>query len=58
MFKALFPGQVRRLYDAARSEQTSQRLNLIFTSDIDWIADQAWEFVYDPIAGRSLRSKK
>ena len=48
LFKALFPGQVRRLYDAARSEQTSQRLNLIFTSDIDWIADQAWEFVYDP----------
>ena len=48
LFKALFPGQVRRLYDAARSEQTSQRLNLIFTSDINWIADQAWEFVYDP----------
>ena len=48
LFKALFPGQVRRLYDAARSEQTSQRLNFIFTSDIDQIADQAWEFVYDP----------
>lgn len=48
LFKALFPGQVRRLYDAARSEQTGQRLNLIFTSDIDWMADQAWEFVYDP----------
>ena len=48
LFKALFPGQVRRLYDAARSEQASQRLNFIFTSDIDQIADQAWEFVYDP----------
>jgi hypothetical protein len=48
LFKTLFSGQVRRLYDAARSEQTSQRLNLIFTSDIDWIADQAWEFIYDP----------
>jgi hypothetical protein len=48
LFKALFPGQIRRLYDAARSEQRSQRLNLIFTSDIDWIADQAWEFIYDP----------
>ena len=48
LFATLFPGQVRRLYDAARSEQTSQRLHLIFTSDIDWIADQAWEFIYDP----------
>ena len=48
LFKTLFPGQVRRLYDAARSEQTSQRLHMIFTSDIDWIADQAWEFIYDP----------
>ncbi|MBI4002664.1 MAG: CHAT domain-containing protein, partial [Nitrospira defluvii] len=44
----LFPGQVRRLYDAARSEQTVRRLNLIFTSDVDRIADQAWEFIYDP----------
>ncbi len=48
LFAALFPGQVRRLYDAARSEQVSQRLNLIFTSDIGWIADQSWEFIYDP----------
>ena len=48
LFTSLFPGQVRRLYDAARSEQVSQRLNLIFTSDIGWIADQSWEFIYDP----------
>ena len=48
LFMALFPGQVRRLYDAARSEQVSRRLNLIFTSDIGWIADQSWEFIYDP----------
>ncbi len=48
LFKSLFPGQVRRLYDAARSEQGGRRLNLIFTSDIDWIADHAWEFIYDP----------
>lgn len=48
LFAALLPGQVRRLYDAARSEQVSQRLNLIFTSDIGWIADQSWEFIYDP----------
>ena len=48
LFKALLPGQVRRLYDAARSEQTSQRLNLIFTSDNDRLARQAWEFIYDP----------
>ncbi len=48
LFSSLFPGQVRRLYDAARSEQTGQRLNLIFTSDIDWVADNAWEFIYDP----------
>jgi hypothetical protein len=48
LFKALLPGQVRRLYDAARSEQMNQRLNLIFTSDNDWLAQQAWEFLYDP----------
>ena len=38
LFTALLPGQVRRCGDAARSEQVSQRLNLIFTSDIGWIA--------------------
>ena len=48
LFEALFPDQVRRLYDAARSEQVNRRLNLIFTSDIGWIADQSWEFIYDP----------
>jgi hypothetical protein len=48
LFKALLPGQVRRLYDAARSERMDQRLNLIFTSDHDWLAKQAWEFIYDP----------
>ena len=48
LFNALFPDQVRRLYDAARSEQVTQRLNLIFTSDNHWLARQAWEFIYDP----------
>ena len=48
LFNALFPDQIRRLYDAARSEQVTQRLNLIFTSDNHWLARQAWEFIHDP----------
>jgi hypothetical protein len=48
LFQVLFPGDVRRLYDAARALQDGRRLNVIFTSMIDWIADKPWEFAYDP----------
>lgn len=48
IFETLFQGEVRRLYDAARTAQPNGRLNIIFTSMISWIADLPWEFAYDP----------
>jgi hypothetical protein len=48
LFQVLFPGEVRRLYDVARALQDGRRLNVVFTSMIDWIADKPWEFAYDP----------
>lgn len=47
MFQFLLPAEVCRLYDLARTEQRSGRLNVIFTSHIEWMADLPWEFVYD-----------
>ena len=32
----------------ARALQDGRRLNVVFTSMIDWIADKPWEFAYDP----------
>jgi len=48
IFETLFQGEVRRLYDAARTAQPNGRLHLIFTSMVSWIADLPWEFAYDP----------
>jgi hypothetical protein len=48
LFETLFPGDIRRLYDVARAEQINQRINLIFTSQVSWLADLPLEFVYDP----------
>ena len=48
LFEALFPNDVRRLYDVARAEQTNRRINFILTSEIVWFAQLPWEFVYDP----------
>lgn len=49
LFETLFPGNTRRLYDVARSMvQGGDRLDIIFTSQIPWIADKPWEFSYDP----------
>lgn len=47
LFQVLFPGDVRRLYDVARALQEGRRLNVVFTSMIDWIADKPWEFAFD-----------
>jgi hypothetical protein len=49
LFEALFPGDVRRLYDVARSLQPDGVLDLVFTSMIDWVADKPWELAYDPV---------
>jgi len=54
LFETLFPGEVRRLYDVARSQRQSRRLDVIFTSMIDWVADKPWEFTFDPTRGAFL----
>jgi hypothetical protein len=46
LFDTLFQGDVRRLYDEARSRQRG-RLDLVLTSMIPWIAEKPWEFAYD-----------
>ncbi|HVT44312.1 MAG TPA: CHAT domain-containing protein [Thermoanaerobaculia bacterium] len=48
LFETLFPGDVRRLYDVARSVDRSRPLDLVFVSTLDWIADKPWEFAWDP----------
>jgi hypothetical protein len=48
LFEALFPGDVRRLYDVARSLQPDGILDVVFTSMIDWVADKPWEVAWDP----------
>jgi len=47
LFDTLFPGQVRRLYDSARSELKDRRLNVCLTSTIGWVAEKPWEFAFD-----------
>ncbi|PWT92077.1 MAG: hypothetical protein C5B55_07010 [Blastocatellia bacterium] len=46
LFDTLFQGDVRRLYDEARTRQ-KRRLDLVLTSMIPWIAEKPWEFAYD-----------
>jgi CHAT domain len=48
LFETLLPGDVRRLYDVARSLQPDRVLDVVFTSMIDWVADKPWELAYDP----------
>jgi hypothetical protein len=47
LFDTLLQGDVRRLYDEARTRQRRQRLDFVFTSMIPWISDKPWEFAYD-----------
>jgi len=46
LFDTLFGGDVRRLYDEARTLQRN-RLHIVLTSRIPWIAEKPWEFAYD-----------
>jgi hypothetical protein len=48
LFDALFPGDVRRLYDVARSLQPDGVIDVVFTSMLDWVADKPWELAFDP----------
>jgi CHAT domain-containing protein len=58
LFETLFPGEVQRLYDIARSLRGGERLDLIFTSMIPWVADLPWEFAYDKQRGAFLATQE
>lgn len=47
LFETLFRGNVRRLYDEARSRQRSTKLELVLTSTIPWLDQKPWELCYD-----------
>jgi hypothetical protein len=47
LFETLLQGDVRRLYDEARTRQRRRRLDLVLTSMIPWIGEKPWEFAYD-----------
>lgn len=47
LFETLLQGDVRRLYDEARTRQRRQRLDFVLTSMIPWISEKPWEFAYD-----------
>src|SRR5512139_534533 len=48
LFETLFPGDVRRLWDAAVARSPHAPVNVVLTSALDWIADKPWEFAFDP----------
>ena len=47
LFETLFPGEVRRLWDAARGASTGGATDVVFTSLLDWMADKPWELAFD-----------
>ncbi|HUI94288.1 MAG TPA: CHAT domain-containing protein [Xanthobacteraceae bacterium] len=47
LFTTLFSPDILRLYDVARSRERAGHLNVIFSSQVPWIADKPWEFAYD-----------
>lgn len=58
LFEALLPGDARRLYDAAReATPRGERLDLVFTSMIHWVADKPWELAWDPVRRAFLASE-
>jgi hypothetical protein len=56
LFETLLPGDVRRLYDAARSRERD-KLFMVFTSMIPWVFDMPWEFARDPGRGTFLATE-
>jgi len=47
LFQTLLQGDVRRLYDEARTRQRRRRLDFVLTSMIPWISEKPWEFAFD-----------
>jgi hypothetical protein len=58
LFETLFPPDVRRLYDGARARANGRRLDVVFTSTLDWVADKPWELAYDPARGAFLAAEE
>jgi len=58
LFETLFQGNVRRLYDEARSRQRERKLDLVLTSMIPWIAEKPWEFAYDTVRESFLATEE
>ncbi len=48
LFEALFPGDIRRLWDAAVARSPGAPVPLVFTSALDWVAGKPWELAFDP----------
>ena len=48
LFEALFPGDIRRLWDAAVARSSGEPVPLVFTSALDWVAGKPWELAFDP----------
>lgn len=48
LFETLFPGDVRRLWDAAVARSPHAPVDVVFTSALDWVADKPWELAFDP----------
>lgn len=57
LFTTLFAGEVRRLYYVARSVERGRRLDVVFTSTLDWVAAKPWEFAYDRSRGAFLATE-
>ena len=53
LFETLFPGAVKRLWDEARAAAKGA-LEVVFTPDLDWIADKPWELAWDASRRRFL----
>ncbi|HYM62630.1 MAG TPA: CHAT domain-containing protein [Thermoanaerobaculia bacterium] len=58
LFETLFQGDVRRLYDEARTRQRLRKLDLVLTSMIPWIAEKPWEFCYDSARASFLATEE
>ena len=53
LFECLFPSGVRRLYDSVRKAR-HDRLDILLTSMVHWVADLPWEFAFDTARGTFL----
>lgn len=58
LFAWIFPSEVRGLYDVARTLERKNRLNLIVTCMIPWVAEKPIEFAYDPLRKTFLATEE